>query len=314
MKTTYFLYLLLIVSSAAHASLDEARDLLKQGHADQALAVVEQDLAKQPNNLQARFLRAQLLAKLNRPADAIRQYEGLTRDYPKLPEPYNNLAVLYASQNDHDKARDALLRALNTHPSYATAYSNLGSIYAKMALSAYNKALELGKQQRSAPISLDTIGALKSVPPTATTVAQLAPSAPAQQLASLPPVKQLTTPIAAIDNSQVTKGIINTLNNWSSAWSAQNVNSYLAHYAPAFLPHNGVSRQRWEAQRRQRLHKPRFIRVTITEPMVKILGDTTAKLSFKQHYESDRFNDTAKKVLLLEKINGQWQILREYNS
>jgi len=47
---------------------------------------------------------------------------------PELPEPYNNLAVLYAARGDHDGARDALLRAISTHPSYATAHENLGDI------------------------------------------------------------------------------------------------------------------------------------------------------------------------------------------
>ena len=32
-------------------------------------------------------------------------------DYPQLPEPYNNLAVIYAQQGDYEKARDALQAA-----------------------------------------------------------------------------------------------------------------------------------------------------------------------------------------------------------
>ncbi len=33
-------------------------------------------------------------------------FRGLIEDYPELPEPYNNLAVIYAQQGEYDSARD----------------------------------------------------------------------------------------------------------------------------------------------------------------------------------------------------------------
>jgi tetratricopeptide (TPR) repeat protein len=302
MKTRYFLYLLLAVNGFAQADLNQARALLAQDRADEALVLVKQELRSGTDNLQARFLQAQLLDKLNRRNEAIASYEALTHDYPQRPEPYNNLAVLYAAQGEHNKARDALLNAINTHSSYATAYENLGNIYTKMAISAYNKALELGKQQRPAPISLAAINSIENAPVKQQPEKTIVPTPG-------PVVAENTT-----NTENEIKLIIDTINGWSNAWSAQNVDGYLAYYAPAFRPHNGLSRQRWEAQRRQRLRSPRFIRVTIREPEVKILGSTTAKLIFEQAYESDRFKDAGKKVLLMEKIDGQWQILREYNA
>ena len=70
-------------------------------------------------------------------------FTKLSEDYPELPEPYNNLAVLYASQGQYDKARAALEMAIRTNPSYATAHENLGDVYAKLASQAYSKALQL---------------------------------------------------------------------------------------------------------------------------------------------------------------------------
>ncbi|WP_126456650.1 tetratricopeptide repeat protein [Sulfuriflexus mobilis] len=310
MKKRYFLYLLLALSLPVQADLQEARSLLEQGRPADALREVELQLAGQPKALQARFLQAQLLDKLGRDKEAIAVYEDLSHDYPQLPEPYNNLAVLYAKLGEHNKARDALLNAINTHPSYATAYENLGNIYTKMAISAYNKALELGKQKQPAPITLATIERIQQVseaPVVETKTATPAPASP--PLAVLPPV--IAQPINIDDEVKL---LVDTVNGWSNAWSAQNVDGYLAYYAPAFMPANGVSRRRWEQQRRQRLRSPRFIRITINEPEVKILGSTTARMVFEQGYESDRFKDAVKKVLLMEKIEGQWQILREYNS
>jgi tetratricopeptide (TPR) repeat protein len=79
-----------------------------------------------------RHARGLILTEQNKPADAIREFTSLTEDYPELPEPYNNLAVLYASQGQYDKARKSLEMAIRTHPSYAIAHENLGDVYAKM--------------------------------------------------------------------------------------------------------------------------------------------------------------------------------------
>ena len=116
--------------------LQEAQQLLKQGQVDRALERVDQYLKTKPNDARGRFLRGILLTEQNKPQDAIKVFTELTQDYPELPEPYNNLAVLHASQGQYDKARAALEMAIRTHPSYATAHENLGDIYAKMASQA----------------------------------------------------------------------------------------------------------------------------------------------------------------------------------
>lgn len=93
---------------------------------------------------QTRFKKGVLLAEQNKPDEAITVFTRLTEDYKDLPEPYNNLAVLYAAQGQYDKARVVLEKALRTNPSYHTAYENLGDIYGKLASQAYDKALALG--------------------------------------------------------------------------------------------------------------------------------------------------------------------------
>ena len=49
-------------------------------------------------------------------AEAIAIFQRLTAGYPELPEPYNNLAVLYARQGDFDRRRAALEKALRANP------------------------------------------------------------------------------------------------------------------------------------------------------------------------------------------------------
>jgi len=139
----------LLGMSLAHAADDyaEITQLLRTGKAQEALTKADQRIATNPRDPQLRFLRGVAQADTGKQADAIATFTKLTEDYPELPEPYNNLAVLYANQNQLDKARTALEMAIRTNPAYATAHENLGDIYAKLAGQAYNKALQLDATQ-----------------------------------------------------------------------------------------------------------------------------------------------------------------------
>src|SRR5262245_48620636 len=150
----------LVFAVAAPAQTDELQEasaLLKQGQLDRAMERVDAYLKGKPKDARGRFLKGLILAEQNKPNDAIKVFTELTQEYPELPEPYNNLAVLYASQGQYDKARSALEMAIRTHPSYATAHENLGDIYAKMASQAYDKALQLDKSNTAAQTKLNLI-------------------------------------------------------------------------------------------------------------------------------------------------------------
>ena len=120
--------------SAQTDDYQEAAKLFRSGQHAKAMERVDSFLKNNPKDARGRFLKGLIFTEQNKPADAIKIFTSLTDDYPELPEPYNNLAVLYASQGQYDKARAALQMAIRTHPSYATAHENLGDIYAKMAI------------------------------------------------------------------------------------------------------------------------------------------------------------------------------------
>lgn len=150
--------LLAVAATAVGADeLRDARALLGRGNALHALDVVDKGLAAQPRDRDLRFLRGLILNELNRPAEAIAVFAKLTEDYPDLPEPYNNLAVIYAQQRQYEKARAALEMAIRTHPSYSTAHENLGDIYARLASQAYDKALQLDSSNVMAQTKLAMI-------------------------------------------------------------------------------------------------------------------------------------------------------------
>ncbi len=133
---------------------DEVADvqkLLAAGKNVEALQKADQFLTAKPRDPMMRFLRGISLSQANRTAEAITAFQKLTEDFPELPEPFNNLAVLYAQQGQYDKSRSALEMAIRTNPSYATAYENLGDVYAKLASQAYSKALQIDTRSAVAP-------------------------------------------------------------------------------------------------------------------------------------------------------------------
>ena len=134
--------------------LKEAQKLYSQGKLQPALDKVDQYLKEEPRDPQGRFLKGLVLTEQKKTQEAIQVFKGLTEDFPELPEPYNNLAVLYASLGDYEKAKSALELAIHTHPAYATAHENLGDIYAELASRAYDRALQLDKNNTSAKVKL----------------------------------------------------------------------------------------------------------------------------------------------------------------
>ena len=96
--------------------------------------------------------------------EALATFTQLTQDYPELPEPYNNLAVIHAAQNQYDKARIALEMAVRTNPNYATAHENLGDVYARLAAQSYGKALQIDGGNTTAPVKLKAVNAMLTPP------------------------------------------------------------------------------------------------------------------------------------------------------
>ncbi|MBH1987477.1 MAG: tetratricopeptide repeat protein, partial [Burkholderiales bacterium] len=131
--------------------VSDVQKLLAAGKNAEALQKADQFLSSKPRDPMMRFLRGISLSQAGRTAEAVTAFTKLTEDYPELPEPFNNLAVLHAQQGQYDKARNALEMAIRTNPSYATAYENLGDVYAKLASQAYSKALQIDTRSAVAP-------------------------------------------------------------------------------------------------------------------------------------------------------------------
>ena len=310
--------LLLGLGIAAHADdVQDANKLFKQGQHVQALDKVDGYLAGKPKDAQARFLKGLILTEQGKSTDAIRIFTGLTEDYPELPEPYNNLAVLYASQGQYDKAKQSLEMAIRTHPSYATAHENLGDIYAKMASQAYDRALQLDRSNTSTQTKLAMIQDLFSNGTRPKPVTPIAPrpvaAEPVVAVASKPitvaaaPSEKASKP-AASDNKD---DVLKTVKAWAAAWSAQNSKKYLSFYASDFKVPGKQSRKEWEASRKERIAKPKSIEVDISETSVDFSDASHATVKFRQTYRASHMKTSSRKTLVMVKSGGDWRIQDE---
>lgn len=330
-----------VLAGQTNVELREINQLSEQGNQAAALEKVNSYLTSNPKNAEAMFMRGVILVELGKRDEAIKAFTDLTEKFPNLPEPYNNLAVLYADQGQYDKARKALESAIKTHPSYATAHENLGDIYARLASEAYDKALKLdtsnSRAQNKLAMITDLFGGKRSVatrsatsapttppasaapvmPPTSNTPTVTPPATPAPA-ATTPPVAETRKPVVeekpvetkpAIENQE--QAVMDAVNAWAEAWAAQNVERYLGSYAKDFKTPNGESRKQWESTRRERVSRPAKISVSLKNMVVKMESDTTAKVTFRQIYKATGLDANSNKTLNMVKEGSRWLIKQE---
>ncbi|MES2412350.1 MAG: tetratricopeptide repeat protein [Pseudomonadota bacterium] len=314
--------------SAGAAYADDYSDvnaLIRSGKIAEALAKADQYLAGKPRDPQMRFIKGVIQTEAGKPGDAITTFTQITQDYPELPEPYNNLAVLYAGQSQFDKARAALEMAIRTNPSYATAHENLGDVYAKLASQAYSKALQLdggntGVQPKLALIRTLFAPDAKGQKPATSAQAAAAAAARAPVVAAAPVAAPAATPRpapaaapaapAAAASSGAEKDVENAVRAWAAAWAAKDMGSYLGSYGRDFATPKGESRKSWEEDRRARIVGKSRITVKLDNLAVTVNGDK-ASARFRQAYSADSLNVSSRKTLDLVKAGERWLIVRE---
>lgn len=342
---TFSLTLSLAFSTTAMAGpaedLKDGAKLYQQNKFDAAMTKVNGVLAQTPKDAQGRFLKGLILTEQKKTADAIQMFTSLTEDYPELPEPYNNLAVLYAGQGNYDKAKAALELAIHTHPTYGTAYENLGDIYAQLARRSYDKALQLDKSNATAQSKLAMVkdlfqpprptlastsasssAAIASAKADSVKVAAAAPSAPTKPptavIATAPTnatanattnAPAITTTAALASESAETQ-ISAAIRGWADAWSSKDAMGYLSYYSTDFETPDKLTRADWEAQRKTRIETPTSISVNVKISKISISGNEATAV-FQQKYKSDRFSSDNTKTLKLVKVADRWMIRSE---
>jgi len=158
---------------------DAAQAALKANEPQRALEIAESALKTAPRDAQLRFIRAVSLHLLGRLPEAETAFVEMTLEFPELPEPYNNLAVVRAAQGRLDQARAALEDAVRAVPGYAVAHENLGDIHAQLAARSYRSAQKLDPANKN-------IGAKLKLVSEVTGSGSTGPTSPAPAVPSRP--------------------------------------------------------------------------------------------------------------------------------
>lgn len=101
------------------------------------------------------------------------------------------------------------------------------------------------------------------------------------------------------------------LESWKNAWQAADVTKYLAAYSSEFTPPDDMDLATWKKKRTTNLARPKFIHVTIKDPVVELLTDNHLLITFTQGFESDTYQDSVIKILTMVMEKGSWKIREE---
>nr|WP_314704885.1 tetratricopeptide repeat protein [uncultured Comamonas sp.] len=336
---------------ASQTAAAEVNQLLERGKVNEAAQRVQSHLKKNSNDVQMRFLQGVIAAEQQKFDQAIQIFTALTQEYPGLPEPYNNLAVLYAAKGEERKATQVLEQAIRTNPSYATAHENLGDLYARMASDAYAKALQLDNNRKAiqpklalikqifpgqgAPvvIAAATAAPTATPAPTPAPVSMTAPApvaAPASAPVSAPvstPTPAVAAPVAtpapAAPEVKTTKAVakeasadsqaIAAIEKSVLAWANAWEQQNMSAYYSAYSSRFEPQGSTLAAWKTER--KERIVgkpAITVTVNDLKTsVQGERATASFRQYYASGGYKATTRKTLRLQREGDKWRITRE---
>ena len=289
--TVMLLCLLGAIAPADAASLQDLQNLLEQKRYSAAAETGAQLLQQYPDGERIRFLVAYAYQMNGQAEQAIALYRALIVDNPGLPEPRNNLAMIYLERGDYDRASQMLIEAINSHPSYATAYDNLSRIYKGIASEAYRRAVSESSEPAKYRHDIEL-----------TPLARLESLSPGDDAGSATP--------DAIEIANRGTLLIERVKRWARAWSDKDFDAYTGYYAPDYRA-DQATREQWIAQRRSRILRPGDIRVAVDAFEIRSRSENRAIIDFRQSFDSPTYSDRVVKRLVLNRIGGQWKITEE---
>ncbi len=314
----------------------EIGKLMQQNQFDAALAKADAYLSGNANDPVIQFQKGVILSILGKTDEAIASFTKMTETYPDIPEPYNNLAILYASKNDLNRARSALEMAIRNKSNYANAHDNLGDLYVKLAAQSYQKNLEIEPNSKPVQAKLQLINAIANLPigakkapgepekpaknkktPLVTSAsastANASSTATAATPSSNPVAADKTASKASTAASASTavprEAITETVQAWAKAWSDRNVDAYLSFYHKDFTV-GKMSHSQWAQDRKDKISSKDSIEVKVSDLSIKPHGDLM-EARFQQMYTSNKLKENSKKILEFTKTSDGWKITKE---
>lgn len=300
---------MMIISFHCKADIKLINKLIEDKNYEQAQIEINALLKSDSDNPQLLFINGVLLSENNKVDEAIKVFESLTKTHPNLPEPYNNLAVLYAQQGDFPKAKHALEQSIKTHPSYATAHINLGDLYTRMASESYNQALQIDGSNKSAKTKLSLIKKLFNFQPIRKNIEI---TKKASNESEAPIIQELDSKniIENTSNNISLTEIESFIDGWKTSWEQQNFESYINCYSLKFKNNNGQNFEQWKIYRKPRVTNKEKIEIKLTNIKITEINNGF-EVSFIQEYKSGNIDSRTNKKLIIETVDNQIKIINE---
>jgi hypothetical protein len=271
--------------------IEELQRLIDQNSFSLAATTGDKILIEQPANAKIQFLTAyayQMDQQINRAKEL---YERLIREYPELPEPKNNLAMIYLDKGNSDKASQLLINALNTHSSYSMVYNNLGRIYRSIASATYRQAVSESNEPVESP-RIDLVALSKL------------------SLPDLPAIVTQSVVSSVVNTANVQTLLIEQVKKWAKSWNDKDFPTYISFYSanhrPSFDTHIA-----WVEHRRNRIMRPGKINVLVSDIEISEQVENSVIIHFKQTYDSPNYSDKVIKQIVFRQIGSTWKISDE---
>lgn len=298
--------------------------LNNMGQFDEAEALLKNTIARYPNSPELYNNLAVLYSEQGDYGRAIETLLKAFSTHPTYAQVHQNLRELYATVASQAYSRALDLNENKNTPKLVmlrrTSDNNAPVVnYQPSALISNDAQLAAATAIIKTPViakpMIQPVVAMTQPTAKTTVIEKSVVVKPAAMIAKTSPViveASIPAPkTAPADTKKLAAQAIKHVNTWASAWANQNIEGYLNAYITGFQPLNGLSNQAWQAQRHQRLTKPTFIKVQLNNISTSIINANTAKVTFSQIYQSNTFNDTSKKQVLLTRVNNAWRIKEE---
>ncbi len=352
MKNIYsILILLLMLSSPAFAyDVTQAKADLKQGRYTDAIEQLRTLVKNDADNYEAWFLFGVAHVHEQQFHQAIEAFRQVINLRPDLAEPHNNLAAVYNNLGDTKAAVKELEIALEKRPNYTIAEENLADLYIKLALQHYRNTLKTSPnpviEQRYArlvqvrnpmPDNVSSPAAKNMPVPEQPMVEQKATEKAATQhtekqamqphiltpaVAQKPQTTQPKTEQPQVKKDQATvmptvadqsiTGVLDALEAWREAWSAQNLDAYFSAYADGYQPDARFdSLDAWKAYKKRVISNKSFIRIELDQVEVNMQDKNKATVKLLQRFHSNTYNGKDFKKITFKYTPQGWRIITE---
>jgi tetratricopeptide (TPR) repeat protein len=316
--------------------LEQAKQAMQAGRYAQALDTLSELVKKEDDNYEAWFLFGVAQVHEQKDHQAIEAFRHVIELRPTLAEPHNNLAAVYNNLGDTKAAIHELEIALEKRPNYAVAEENLADLHIKLALQYYHDSLKHGAnhvvEQRYArllrvrnPVAANHQAAQPQQAqktkqkPAAATMPVMIPQpyvAQASKPVAKPKPSTAKKPLPSIAEDKSITGVLDALEAWRSAWSAQNLDAYFKAYAADFKPDSRFdSFAAWKAYKTHVIQNKAFIDVQLDKVEVDIPASRDiATIHFLQHFRSNTYVGDDNKVMTMKYTPQGWKIIAEVSA